>query len=255
MPKHPRTAKSRQTVSDSLMRSLRRAIIVGEYKPGEFLPTERELAERHKVSRQVVREALRHLQGVGLVEIRRSSGCLVLDIESVAGLEVLDDLLGLRDGSVAFDLIEDAIEFGTQMAKEVVRLAALRRSNEDVAELRRIVKEHREALDDPERTSRLDAAFCRVAARATHNRVYQLVFNSFGRALERMRQQLPFFLLNPAQQHQGLERMVDAIADKDDEMAALYLDRLAGAAKGVLTQLLRSMAQAEDGDGGSESLS
>jgi GntR family transcriptional regulator, transcriptional repressor for pyruvate dehydrogenase complex len=243
MLKRKTDSTMRRTASDSLTTSLRRSILTGKYAPGQCLPTERELAEKHGVSRQVVREALRHLQGVGLVEIRRSSGCYVQDVESAAGLEVLDDLLGLREGTVAFELVEDAIEFGTHMAKEVVRLAALRRSDEDAAELRRIVKEHGNALDDPERVSQLDGEFCRVVAKATHNRVYQLVFNSLGRALERTRRQLPLFLMNPVQQHRGLERLVESIVDKDAEMAALYLDRLATASTGVLTPFLRSMAQ------------
>ncbi len=230
-------------------RTLKRAIIAGRYRAGECLPTERELADRHGVSRQSIREALGQLQAVGLVEIRRSSGCYVQDIRNAAGLELLDDLLGEADGRIAIELVDEVIEFGSSIAREVVKLAATRRSDEDVDQLHRIVAEHAGAFNDPDRLSELNGRFCRIVAAAARNRIYQLVFNSLGRAFERIRRDLPLFLLDPAGQHKSLERMVEAIAEKDADLAALYLDRLANSAKGVLAQFLRGTVEGQEAGG------
>jgi DNA-binding FadR family transcriptional regulator len=58
---------------------LEAAITAGEYSPGAQLPSERELSEIFGVSRVSVREAMRGLEAVGLVDIQHGSGCFVTD--------------------------------------------------------------------------------------------------------------------------------------------------------------------------------
>ena len=59
---------------EHVVEPIRRMITLGEVLPGEHLPTERVLAESFQVSRVTVREALRILQGEGLIESRRGPG-------------------------------------------------------------------------------------------------------------------------------------------------------------------------------------
>jgi GntR family transcriptional repressor for pyruvate dehydrogenase complex len=65
--------------STQVREQLEQAIERGEYNPGDRLPSERELAELFGVSRVSVREALRSLEAVGLVEVRHGAGTIVLD--------------------------------------------------------------------------------------------------------------------------------------------------------------------------------
>jgi GntR family transcriptional repressor for pyruvate dehydrogenase complex len=65
--------------STQVREQLEEAIGRGEYNPGDRLPSERELAEAFGVSRVSVREALRSLEAVGLVEVRHGAGTMVLD--------------------------------------------------------------------------------------------------------------------------------------------------------------------------------
>ena len=58
-------------VSDRIKNTLKQSILNGEFKPGEKLPREDQLAASFKVSKVSVREALRDLEGEGIIEKRR----------------------------------------------------------------------------------------------------------------------------------------------------------------------------------------
>src|SRR5882672_11364391 len=83
--------------SDRIADGLRADILRGRYRPGERLPAERELATRLTVNRGSVREALKKLEQVGLVEIRRGDGAVVQHPQD-ASVEVVRDRLRAGDG-------------------------------------------------------------------------------------------------------------------------------------------------------------
>lgn len=78
----------KKTDSLELADLLRRAIINGEYKPRERL-VEMELAQKYSVSRTPVREALKHLEALGLVKMERYKGAMVADISQQEIREML----------------------------------------------------------------------------------------------------------------------------------------------------------------------
>ena len=78
----------KKTDSLELADLLRRAIINGEYKPRERL-VEMELAQKYSVSRTPVREALKHLEALGLVKMERYKGAMVADISQKEIREML----------------------------------------------------------------------------------------------------------------------------------------------------------------------
>src|SRR3990172_10571035 len=65
---------STNRVSEEIAGQIKRAILSGKLKPGDKLPTERELVEQFHTSRVSVREAVRSLEHLGLVRIRRGAG-------------------------------------------------------------------------------------------------------------------------------------------------------------------------------------
>ncbi|HEX3621241.1 MAG TPA: GntR family transcriptional regulator [Acidimicrobiales bacterium] len=107
--------------------AVRRRIIVGQYSPGERL-TEDALAEEYKVSRIPVREALRVLASEGFVRVRPYYGTFVAELSAGDA----DDLLEVR----------------AALEPLAARLAAERRTPEQLAELRRIVAEGSEATKE-----------------------------------------------------------------------------------------------------------
>lgn len=75
--RHRYTALPTVTRTQQVRDQLQAAIDAGDYKPGDWLPSERELVEMLGVSRVSVREAIRSLEAVGAVEIRHGRGCFV----------------------------------------------------------------------------------------------------------------------------------------------------------------------------------
>ena len=231
------------TASEMLAKRLRYAIFEGEWLAGDRLPTERDLAEAHNVSRHVVREALKRLQAIGLVSIRPGSGCYVNDVHLVGGLELLEEMLTGHDGRLDLDLVGDIFEFRAHVAREAIRLAALRRTDEEARQLEEAVRERRLTYDDVDRLSETNTRIFRLLAAAAGNRVYQLAFNNLGRILVRIRQHVPFDEVNPAGPQEDLERIVEAVREKDPEMAGLYVERQTRRMKELLHILLARLAR------------
>ena len=74
----------------------------------------------------------------------------------------------------------------------------------------------------------------KVIARATGNRLYRFAFNTTGRLYAKLRPRVPLDVFNPADAQPVLERIVDAIADRDADMAALLATRLMASAAHVI---------------------
>jgi DNA-binding FadR family transcriptional regulator len=86
--------------SDLLAEELCRVIVEGKVKPGDSLPSERTLAERFNVTRNVVREALRSLEKYHLLSVRQGSRITVLDYLTTAGFDFVAELLASSEDGV-----------------------------------------------------------------------------------------------------------------------------------------------------------
>ena len=134
------------------------AIQRGDYRPGARIPSERELAEEHKVSRPTIREALIALEVTGLIRSRHGSGIFVVDNPPVGSLSLSLDI-------GAFELTEARRLF----EGETAALAALSITDQDLAQLEALVTEI--ARENAENVSGeyADRAFHLLIARATGN--------------------------------------------------------------------------------------
>jgi GntR family transcriptional repressor for pyruvate dehydrogenase complex len=140
-------------------------ILGGELSPGDALPAERELAVRLGVSRPLVREALRSLEAVNIVESRRGAGTYVTDLSPELLLAPLSYAFRLVRGSEI-----DLFEVRRFLEPQAAAVAATQQQpDDDLAELDRLLDE----LDDsdqhtfPER----DIAFHEWIVRRTNNRL------------------------------------------------------------------------------------
>src|SRR6476660_2284630 len=121
---------SRLSVPDQVFEQLREAILSGVYGPGERLPPQRALAAELEVNMASVREALKRLAQLRLVEVRHGDATRVLDWRRSGGLEALALHAGADD-----QLLGDLFEARRLLLVEAARLAAARRSDEQAAEL------------------------------------------------------------------------------------------------------------------------
>ncbi len=103
------------------------AILSGTYPAGSRLPAERELAEQLETSRGTLREALRKLESLGVVEARRGSGIAVLDFKSSGRVGLIPGFL--RHGAPGADpvrVLADLLYMRRVLAREVITLVATR---------------------------------------------------------------------------------------------------------------------------------
>lgn len=149
-----------QTISDQVAEQLRRLIASGEYKPGDRIPAERELAARLGVGRPAVREALRELRAQGLlVTGRGAQGTTVASLPSPSFSAPLAPLLG--QGA---ERIMELMEVRSAIEIEAAGLAARRATLEDLHRLSILLTAPGDVISPDE-----DVAFHAAIAEATHN--------------------------------------------------------------------------------------
>lgn len=236
-------AASAPTASRALAMVLVRDILAGKYGPGERLPTEREMAEESRVSRHVVREALKRLEALGLVRIQQGSGVYTSDVLLTGGMELFEYLLFNEQGAFERRVLDDLFTFWALFIPDVLRLAAFNRSEEQLQELRSALEERAAGLENPERLLDVHERIMRTISRATQNTVYQLIFNNMGRIMTRLRAAVPFDQFAPIIGQQDLVRIIEAIENRDAELAGLLVQRQTERARELVTQFIDHIQQ------------
>lgn len=166
----------RSLVSDQVFRLLCEDLLAGRYEPGELLPTQRTLAADLGVNMASVREAVKRLEQLRLVESRQGEGMRVRDWRVHGGLDVLAHLV-LRAGGLDSGVLAAVMEARRLMLAEAARLAAQRRTPEQAERLRELA-EHLADADEPEERQALDFAFYTELVEAAGNLVFALITNS-----------------------------------------------------------------------------
>ena len=157
---------------DDVFLQIRDAILAGQIAEGARLPNERDLAERFEVGRPTVREALRSLEALGIVDIRpgRSGGAYATRPSEATLASALSTLVSLQ-GATAQELAEFRLSFEADTAW----WAARRADADDVQTLEALVAETRRLLkqigDDWTSLTEADARWHEALARATKNRL------------------------------------------------------------------------------------
>ena len=160
-------------VSDDVFRRLTEDILGGRYEPGEKLPTQRALAKDLGVNMASVREAVKRLEQLRLVDVRHGDAMRVADWRTAGGLDVLAHLL-FRAGGLDRGTLRALMEARALMLSQAAGLAATRRSDEQACALEDIAARI-EYAEDPQA---LDWAFYATIVDAAGNLVLTLVMNS-----------------------------------------------------------------------------
>jgi GntR family transcriptional regulator, transcriptional repressor for pyruvate dehydrogenase complex len=162
---------SRPSVPDQVFARLCDMIVSGHYADGDRLPTQRALAEDFGVNMASVREALKRLEQLRLVEVRHGDATRVLDWRR-AGLEALA-LLGTVDSNI----VKPLFEARRIILAQVACLAAERRTDEQVEHLAEMARRMAVA-DTDEEAQAIEWQFIAVLVSATDNLVFELMGNS-----------------------------------------------------------------------------
>lgn len=137
----------------------------GNLRPGDRLPPERELITIFGIGRPGLRESLRSLATLGVIETRHGGGAYITDLDAKRLLAPLDFVLSLTPG-----LLDDTTECRHLIECEAVRKAAKNVSAADIAELEEMLDAHVAVANDPVGFRILDSRF--------HSKIYATTNNS-----------------------------------------------------------------------------
>ncbi|GAA2779717.1 FadR/GntR family transcriptional regulator [Saccharopolyspora taberi] len=151
-------AVGRRSSVEEVIEQLNEQLVSGAWEPGARIPTEQELSAQLEVSRAVVREAVRALAHLGVLESRQGAGTFV-----VSAADPTPMLRELRLAEV-HDVFEVQLAYDVQAA----RLAAVRRDEDDLRGLRDLLRRRDEAVA-PEDFATADADFHLAVVRAARN--------------------------------------------------------------------------------------
>lgn len=229
---------ARRSVADGVHDQLRRAILAGLLAPGSALPGERELASRFEVNRHAVRQAVGRLAQSGLVTVSHGGATRVTDWRTTAGLDVLPDLAFGEGGLLPDgDVLRSALEMRVSIGVDVARRCAQRATPEVLA----LVRAHASGVagaPDLATANEHYAALWQALVTGSGNVAYRLALNSLVQALDQTPELTLELSAAELRDHEGLHRLVDAVAQGDADAAgsaaAALLERMLRAASALL---------------------
>ncbi|MCZ8152861.1 MAG: FCD domain-containing protein [Rhodobacteraceae bacterium] len=209
-----------ERLSQGIIRQIELLILRGILRPGERLPSERELSERMDVSRPSLREALADLQERGLLTTRPNAGVYVADVMGSAFAPALVDLFSRHDEAV-FDYIAFRRDLESLAAERAARLA----SDTDLQVIATIFNRMEVAHQkrDPTDEAALDAQFHMAIIEASHNTVMLHMMRSMFDLLRQgvfYNRQMMFKLRTTREALLDQHRAINAAIQSRDPVAA-----------------------------------
>lgn len=207
------------TVVNAVVEKLRQALARGQWRSGEMLPGQRELAEQLGISRPSLREAVTVLETLGLVRSMPGKGVLVLDPDSSE--------LVLATPAMAEASLEDVLQLRYTLEPFIVGLVAQSISSQETGQLRLTLMDMREALDAGDGEAGVSAyiAFHEALFALTSNPIFQSVVQQTSNALKQSAQMLRKSPEHLAARLEENEAVVRAIRSKDSAQASAQMRR------------------------------
>jgi GntR family transcriptional repressor for pyruvate dehydrogenase complex len=213
-------------LAEEIADRIRVLILDGTLPTDRPLPAERLLAARFGVSRGSIRDALRLLETIGLLETRHGQGTFPQELDVDRLVAPLASILAYRR-----DLREELLDVRRMFEPAVARVAATRVTEEDLADLQRILDTQRRKLKAGGSTIIEDTAFHAVLARATRNRVVMRIMETLNDLLIESRKLTLKQKGRPERSIQGHEAVVAALRRHDADAAAramhTHIDQIA----------------------------
>ena len=226
-------------LSDKIVEQIKNQILLGEFKPGDKLPSENELCEMFQVSRTSVREAIKMLSAQGLAKVMRGRGIFVeqLDLEHLLRMTYPIILTSQTD-------LEDVMHIRIVLEKESASLAAKNATADDILQMERIIKKSM-LIDENaprafEEISEANSAFHRMRAKSSRAKVLLHAIQPLWYLIEQSRRitlNAPARKLKSVQEH---ARILEAVKAHDPAQA---LAEISNHLYGVKTVLHESNAK------------
>jgi GntR family transcriptional repressor for pyruvate dehydrogenase complex len=234
---------SKEGVAQSVVNRILDLIRTGMLRAGDRLPSERELIEILDISRPSLREALRALSMLGVIDSRHGGGAYVTDLEARTLLAPLDFFLSLSQTNLA-----DSFESRRIVEIEIVRKAARQATPEDLDDLNGMIAAHEKILHDPVGFRILDSRFhARLSAAAGNVVLERIAYGLYNMGLD-VRRRATENLSLIMQSTQDHTRIAQAIVARDPDKAAqemgIHLDHIEESTRRAMEAEISSLARA-----------
>ncbi len=156
--------EANNSVQNAVIQGIRDLINYKNLEPGDKLPSERTLSDKFGVSRSVIREAIQKLEFYGLLVSKPQSGTFVANIGIIALNGMIEDILRLSDPS-----FKSLVETRILLELKTVRLAALRRTEEELDLIKEALNAYTKKVLDGEDAVQEDLLYHLAIAKASGN--------------------------------------------------------------------------------------
>jgi GntR family transcriptional regulator, transcriptional repressor for pyruvate dehydrogenase complex len=201
-------------IYEEIVRRVKAMIAEGRLKGGDRLPPERELADKFVVSRTSVREALRALESLGLVEIRPGEGTFIREVSIDALVEPLARLM-VSEREATGELFEAR----RLLEPSLAALAATRATPEEIQEMERILEAQAQEIAAGRTGLAQDAQFHAAIGVAAHNRAITRIAHAVMDLLTQSREESLNTPGRPTRSHEDHRRVLAAVRARDAEGA------------------------------------
>lgn len=162
---------NRSRLHEEIVSVIQKQIMDGSIASGSKLPPEREMAENFSVNRATVREALRKLENLDLIEIRHGDGVYAKNYLESGNFDLIKAALNMDEGS---EVISNILEGRSYVVPQMAYMAAQRRTAADLSELKDIV------LNEDITMLERDIKVHQIIAKSTHNLLCTIILNFFN---------------------------------------------------------------------------
>ncbi len=203
----------RNKVYEDVARQIER-LILKKLRPGDKLPSERELSQMLGVSRSSIRDAIRSLELIGMVEPRQGAGTIVKEVTADAVVNPLANALKLKEEQVG-----ELLDFRKMLEPPLAARAATHATSDDTAEMEEILTRQDEKLRRDQSTIPEDSEFHYAIALASGNSVVLKVLDIVMDMLRDSRERSLQVEGRPQKSLAGHRRILAAIKRHDAEAA------------------------------------
>ncbi len=203
----------RNRVYEEVAKQIER-VILKKLNPGDKLPSERELAEMLSVSRSSIRDAIRSLDLMGMVEPRQGAGTIVRELSSESMVNPLASAIKRKE-----DLIAELLDFRKMLEPSLAARAASRASPDEISEMEEILERQDQKLRAGESAIAEDSEFHYAIALASGNTVVLKVLDTLMDLLRVSRERSLQIEGRPEKSLAGHRRILSAIKRRNSEAA------------------------------------
>lgn len=227
------------SIKDRALHALEAKLLSGEFKPGDRLPPERDIADEMGVSRSIISMCMLELETEGFVKSVPRQGTFVMDYLKNGTPAILGALMNCSSERLDSGLFESLMNTRIHIECECARLAALHATESDIDELEQTIeKMHMYACND--QFIQLDFDFHHSLSAASGNAVYAMIVKSFEGAIRFFQKQVQVTAQTRVRAIELHAELLDAVRSHDSVRASDIMHNILNAGVESLKEIYES---------------